>query len=104
MSAASSCPASELIAPQPAVHGDLRAREALALLRRIVAPDLLAHDAARRNRVDGDAEPAHVPREALGPGVDARLGREGGIDVLGLGLASDVDDATPFPLHHARQD
>src|SRR2546423_637139 len=128
-------PTSELIPPEPAVHGndragdvarergaqehrhrrellglavaadrDLRARETLALLRRIIAPDLLAHDAAGCHRVDGDAERAHVAREPFGPGVDASLGGESRVDVLGLRLAGDADDAAPFPLHHPRQD
>src|SRR5690349_25159707 len=51
---------SELLRFAVATRWDLRAREALALLGWIVAADLLTHDAAGRDRVDGDAEPAHV--------------------------------------------
>ena len=87
-----------------AADRNLRAREAVALLRRIVAADLLAHDAAGRDRVDGDAESTYVAREPLGPGVDRGLGGEGRVDVLGLGFAGDGDDAAPLPLHHAWQD
>src|SRR5262245_25209849 len=39
----------------------------LAELRRVVAQDLLGHDAARRHRVDGDAVLADLARQALGP-------------------------------------
>src|SRR5260370_23150304 len=48
---------------------DLLAGEFLALLRRIVAQDLLADDAAGRDRVDGDREPAGVTRQGLSTGV-----------------------------------
>ena len=51
-------------------------------------------------RVDGDAVLADLAREALGPGVDRRLGAEGAVDALGLRLAGDVDDAAPLALDH----
>src|SRR3954470_11143844 len=54
----------------------------LAVLGRVVAPDLLAHDAARRDAVDRDAVLTHLAREALGPGVHSGLGAERGVKAL----------------------
>ena len=44
---------------------------------------------------------AHHARQALGPAVHAGLGAEGAVDVLGLALAGDVDDAAKTPRSHA---
>src|SRR5262249_23958859 len=57
----------------PIADRNLLAGEALAIVGRIVAPDLLAHDAAGRDRVDGDAVAPQLARQALGPGMHRRL-------------------------------
>src|SRR5262245_15657339 len=72
----------------------------LPVLGRVVAADLLGVDAPRRDAVDRDAVPADLAREALGPGVHRRLGAEGAVDAVGLGLAGDVDDASPLARDH----
>src|SRR5919198_6529204 len=76
---------------------------ALAEFGRVVAQDLLGDDAAGRHAVHGDAVSSHVAREALGPRMHRRLGGEGAVQPLGLGLAGDVDDAAPVALNHLRQ-
>ena len=45
----------EVLGLAPIATGNLLLGKPLAIIRRIVAPDLLAHDAAGRNAVDGDA-------------------------------------------------
>src|SRR5215831_21189778 len=55
-------------------NGDLVRRLPLPVLRRIVAPDLLGHDAPRSDAVDGDTVLADIAREALGPSVQRGLG------------------------------
>src|SRR3954467_13777263 len=72
----------------------------LAVLRRIVAQDLLGHDAPGRNGIDSDAVLAHLARQALGPRMHRRLRAERAVDAFGLRLAGDVDDAAPVARHH----
>src|SRR5687768_7566694 len=84
-------------------HRDIVLALVRAPLGRVVAQDLLAHDAPGRNRVDRDAVPPDLARQALGPRVHRRLGGERAVQPFGLGLAGDVDDAAPFAAHHLRQ-
>src|SRR5205085_4678884 len=76
----------------------------LPKLGRVVAQDLLRDDAPGRDAVHRDAVLAHLARQSLRPGMHRRLGAEGAVDAVGLGLAGDVGDATPFARHHLRQE
>src|SRR5690348_2451229 len=69
----------------------------------IVAPDLFAHDPARRNAIDGNAMSSDLARQAFGPRVYRSLGGERGIESLRLGLPGYIDDASPPALDHLRQ-
>src|SRR5882672_3797489 len=55
----------------------------LAELGRVVAQDLLRHDAPGRNRVHRDAVLADLAREPLRPRVHRRLRAESAVDALG---------------------
>src|SRR5579884_132358 len=93
----------ELLRFAVAAHRDFRCGMALAVFLGIVAADLLAHDAAGRDRVDRDAVLADLARQTFRPCVNGRLGREGGVEALRLGLAGDIDDAPPAARDHLRQ-
>src|SRR3990167_4397671 len=75
----------------------------LAALGGVVAQDLFALDAPRRDRVHRDAVAPQLARQALRPGAHRRLRGESAVQTLGLGLAGDVDDASPAALDHLRQ-
>src|SRR5439155_20887440 len=87
-----------------AADRDLGIGERLPLGLGIKPADLLAHDAAGRDRIDRDPFLADLPRKALRPGVNAGLSGEGGVEPVGLRLAGDVDDAAEATLDHLRQE
>src|SRR4051812_38221538 len=75
----------------------------LAIVFRIIAADLLAHDPARRDAVDSDAMPSDLAGQAFGPGMYRGLGGERRIEPLRLGLAGYIDNASPAAFDHLRQ-
>src|SRR5579859_2272544 len=93
----------EVFGLTPEANGNFLFGKSLAVILRIVAPELLAHDASWRNAVDGDAVLADLARQTLGPRMDRSLGRKCRVQTLRLRLAGDVDDAAPAALDHLRQ-
>src|SRR5262245_29749832 len=83
-----------------AANRDLVLRLPLPVFRRVVAADLLGHDAAGGNAVDRDAVLADLARKTFRPGVHGGLGGESPIYAVGLGLARHGDDATPLGADH----
>src|ERR1019366_7578891 len=69
-----------------AADRDFARGEFLALLLGIIAPDLLAHDAPGRNRIDRYAVLADFARQALGPRMYCGLGRGRSIEAFGFGF------------------
>src|SRR6185312_15852943 len=93
----------EVLRLAPIAHGDLLFGKSFAIILRIVAADLLAHDASGRDAVDGHAVLTDLARQALGPGMNGRLRRKCRVQTLRLRFAGDIDDAAPAALNHLWQ-
>src|SRR5450755_1059853 len=80
------CQHRKILGLAPIAHWNFFLGKMLAIILRIVAADLLAHDAAGRNAIDGDAMLSDLARQSLRPGVNRGLRRERGIESLGFGF------------------
>src|SRR6476661_9403009 len=94
---------SKLLGLAIAAYRDFLARLFGAKFLRVLAPYLLAHDAARRNAIHGDAVGSDFAGQALRPCVHCGFGRCGSDQAFRLRFAGDVDDPSPALGDHLWQ-